>query len=80
MRLAIRKLIMEVTPREVHELKKGRREMNYDWGDGKTFPENVAFQLGRSNFDSNGCQQKSVIDGENVQRLGGRKIQTPLGK
>lgn len=38
---------MEVTPREVHELKKGRREMNYDWGDGKTFPEYVAFQLGR---------------------------------
>lgn len=47
MRLAIRKLIMEVTPREVHELKKGRQEMNYDGGDGKTFPEYVAFQLGR---------------------------------
>lgn len=47
MRLAIRKLIMEMTPREVHELKKGRQEMSYDGGDGKTFPEYVAFQLGR---------------------------------
>lgn len=27
--------LREVTPREDHEIKKGRREMNDDWGDGK---------------------------------------------
>ena len=27
---------MEVTPREVHEVTRGRREMNYEEGEGKT--------------------------------------------
>lgn len=38
--------LMEVTPREVYELKKSRREMNSDGGDGKAFLEYVTIQLG----------------------------------